>query len=104
MSSDAVVKPLRLLSDHSLPVTDIYCGYGRSSARVVTTSLDQTCKVYAFSTGEILLSRYLSQPLTAVAVDPAETRIFAGSSGGNIYQINLYEQTVNKKTLIESNH
>ena len=32
-------------SDHTLPVTDVYCGMGGVRARVATVSLDQTCKV-----------------------------------------------------------
>lgn len=32
-------------SDHSLPVTDVYCGSGGCRCRVATASLDQTCKV-----------------------------------------------------------
>lgn len=32
-------------SDHTLPVTDVYCGIGGLRARVATVSLDQTCKV-----------------------------------------------------------
>ena len=32
-------------SDHSLAVTDVYCGIGDLRCRVATTSLDQTCKV-----------------------------------------------------------
>ena len=34
-------------SDHTLPVTDVYCGVGGVRARVATVSLDQTCKVRA---------------------------------------------------------
>ena len=32
-------------SDHSLPVYDIFCSVGGLRSRVVTVSLDQTCKV-----------------------------------------------------------
>lgn len=35
-------------SDHSLSVTDIHCGSGGLRCRVVTASLDQTCKVRVF--------------------------------------------------------
>ena len=32
-------------SNHSLPVTDIFCSVGGLRSRVVTVSLDQTCRV-----------------------------------------------------------
>ena len=32
-------------SDHALPVTDIHCGCGGMRGHVITSSLDQTCKV-----------------------------------------------------------
>lgn len=37
--------PLHVWSSHSLPVTDIHCGFGGIRARVFSSSLDQTCKV-----------------------------------------------------------
>lgn len=32
-------------SEHALPVTDIHCGHGGMRGHVITSSLDQTCKV-----------------------------------------------------------
>lgn len=39
-------------SDHTLPVTSIHCGRGVSPV-VVTTSLDQTCKIYSLADGAL---------------------------------------------------
>ena len=42
---EANSSPCHTWSDHALPVTDIHCGCGGMRAHVVTSSLDQTCKV-----------------------------------------------------------
>ena len=38
-------EPTRVWSSHSLPVTDIHIGPGGYRCRVVSASLDQTCRV-----------------------------------------------------------
>ena len=45
---DGNSSPQYTWSDHALPVTDLHCGCGGIRAHVVTSSLDQTCKVLAF--------------------------------------------------------
>ena len=42
----------RRRSDHTLPVTSIHCGRGVSPV-VITTSLDQTCKIYSLADGAL---------------------------------------------------
>ena len=37
-------------ADHTLPLTSIHCGRGVSPV-VITTSLDQTCKIYSLADG-----------------------------------------------------
>ena len=39
------VDPVHIWSNHSLPITDLYCTTGGMMARVVSASQDQTCKV-----------------------------------------------------------
>lgn len=41
-------EPDHVWSHHSLPVTDLYVGAGGNRARVVSSSLDQTCKVCCY--------------------------------------------------------
>ena len=43
-------------SDHSLPVTDVFCGYGGIGSRVVTASKDCSCKLYELASGALLRS------------------------------------------------
>ncbi|XP_015241671.1 PREDICTED: WD repeat-containing protein 18 [Cyprinodon variegatus] len=44
-------EPRHVLARHSLPITDLHCGYMGPQARVATSSLDQTVKVRAFKGG-----------------------------------------------------
>ena len=44
----STVEPRYVWSNHSLPVTDVYVGYGAIRSRVVTSSVDQTCRVSPF--------------------------------------------------------
>ena len=44
-STSAMSEPRHVLTDHSLPVTDLRVGHGGINSRIVSASLDQTCKV-----------------------------------------------------------
>ena len=43
---DSNLSPRYTWSEHALPVTDIHCGHGGMRGHVITSSLDQTCKVH----------------------------------------------------------
>ncbi|KAG0355698.1 Pre-rRNA-processing protein ipi3 [Podila minutissima] len=68
-------------TDHTLSITDIQCGIGRfHGARVVTSSLDHTCKLWDLSTGTLLTTFLFPTKIMALAFDPAE-RYFLAASG-----------------------
>ncbi|KAF8985241.1 Pre-rRNA-processing protein ipi3 [Entomortierella lignicola] len=68
-------------TDHTLSITDIQCGIGRfHGARVVTSSLDHTCKLWDLSTGVLLTTFLFPTKIMALAFDPAE-RYFLAASG-----------------------
>ncbi|KAF9364201.1 Pre-rRNA-processing protein ipi3 [Mortierella sp. NVP85] len=68
-------------TDHTLPITDIQCGVGRfHGARIVTSSLDHTCKLWDLSTGTLLTTFLFPTKILALALDPAE-RYFLAASG-----------------------
>ncbi|KAG0323249.1 Pre-rRNA-processing protein ipi3 [Dissophora globulifera] len=68
-------------TDHTLPITDIQCGVGRfHGARVVTSSLDHTCKLWDLSKGVLLTTFLFPTKIMALAFDPAE-RFFLAASG-----------------------
>ncbi|KAI8596593.1 WD40-repeat-containing domain protein [Dissophora ornata] len=68
-------------TDHTLSITDIQCGIGRfHGTRVVTSSLDHTCKLWDLSTGVLLTTFLFPTKILALALDPAE-RYFLAASG-----------------------
>ncbi|XP_020289435.1 WD repeat-containing protein 18 [Pseudomyrmex gracilis] len=78
-------------SNHSLPVRDLFFGYGGIRARLYTISLDRTTNIYELGTGALLLSLVFDVPLTAVTVNIRESELFVGSTTGDIFQCNLHE-------------
>ncbi|KAE8631804.1 hypothetical protein XENTR_v10001307 [Xenopus tropicalis] len=83
-------EPRYVWSRHSLPITDVQCGIGGPQARVVTSSLDQTVKLWEICSGDLLLSVLFDVRIMSVAFDPAEYHLFCGGSDGVIYQVDLY--------------
>lgn len=68
-------------TDHTLSITDIQPGVGRfHGSRVVTSSLDHTCKLWDLSTGTLLTTFLFPTKIMALAFDPAE-RFFLAASG-----------------------
>ncbi|KAF9950753.1 Pre-rRNA-processing protein ipi3 [Mortierella alpina] len=68
-------------TDHTLSITDIQPGVGRfHGARVLTSSLDHTCKLWDLSTGSLLTTFLFPTKIMALALDPAE-RYFLAASG-----------------------
>lgn len=83
--------PEQVWSSHSLPVTDLHLGVGGHLSRVVSSSLDQTCRLFDINSGELLCTFVFEVSICSVVLDPAEFRLFAGSSSGSIYAVNLFE-------------
>ncbi|KAG0235948.1 Pre-rRNA-processing protein ipi3 [Actinomortierella wolfii] len=68
-------------TDHTLSITDIQCGIGNfHGTRVLTSSLDHTCKLWDLSTGTLLTTFLFPTKITSVALDPSE-RFFLAASG-----------------------
>ncbi|KAF9167972.1 Pre-rRNA-processing protein ipi3 [Actinomortierella ambigua] len=68
-------------TDHTLSITDIQCGIGNfHGTRVLTSSLDHTCKLWDLSTGTLLTTFLFPTKITALAFDPSE-RFFLAASG-----------------------
>jgi len=81
--------PWHTWSDHTLPVTDIHCGFGGLNARVVTSSKDCSCKVWDLASGELLCTFAFPSDVCAVSMDPAEEFVYAGCGDGKIYRATL---------------
>ncbi|KAK6180032.1 hypothetical protein SNE40_012253 [Patella caerulea] len=87
-------EPKYVWSGHSLPIRDVHVGSGGVRARIISSSLDQTCKLWDMATGELLCSFIFDTPIISVSMDSAEMRIFAGSTNGNIFCVNLYGEPI----------
>ncbi|KAF8325836.1 uncharacterized protein EI90DRAFT_3291620, partial [Cantharellus anzutake] len=85
--------PYIMFSDHTLPVTDIHCGIGLySQSRIITSSIDNTCKLWDISSRSLLTTFLFPHPITRVIMDSTERVIFAASPNGDIHQINLFRK------------
>ncbi|KAF6098122.1 WD repeat domain 18 [Phyllostomus discolor] len=89
MDSSRTPAPRHVWSRHTLPITDLHCGFGGPLARVATASLDQTVKLWEISSGELLLSVLFDVGIMAVTMDLAEHHMFCGGSEGSIFQVDL---------------
>ncbi|KAF8518999.1 WD40 repeat-like protein [Hysterangium stoloniferum] len=85
--------PYCSFTEHTLPITDISCGFGPfPSCRIFTSSLDHSVKVWDLSTRTLLTSILFPQSIILLSVDPSERFIFAASHEGSIYQYNLFRK------------
>ena len=84
------VEPRYTWTDHALPVTGLHVGHGPAhGARVISSSMDMTVKVYTMTTGQLLLSVSFTSPITAVVMDNMETKVYAGTKAGKIHSFSL---------------
>ncbi|KAJ1929978.1 Pre-rRNA-processing protein ipi3 [Tieghemiomyces parasiticus] len=92
-TTEATPTPLYTWAEHTLPITNIVCGYGLGPAtRTITVSRDRTCKVWDHSTGELLTTLLLPAAITAVTLDSVEARLYLGTDTGVIWRVELYER------------
>uniref|UniRef100_A0A7M4G0P2 WD repeat-containing protein 18 n=1 Tax=Crocodylus porosus TaxID=8502 RepID=A0A7M4G0P2_CROPO len=89
VESTQIPDPRHVWSRHTLPITDLCCGFGGPLARAATASLDQTVKLWEISSGELLLSVLFDVGITAVTLDPAEYHLFCGGMDGSVFQVEL---------------
>lgn len=82
------VSPWVEWAEHTLPVTALFAGTGLAG-RVVSCSLDRTCKMYDIPSKSMLFSFVFPSFVTSVVLDPAESNVFCGAGDGNIYKRSL---------------
>ncbi|KAH7929113.1 WD40 repeat-like protein [Leucogyrophana mollusca] len=88
-----LVTPYCTLSDHTLPVTDIICGFGAfPTCRILTASVDHTVKLWDITSHSLLTTFHFPQPISCIAWDVTERLFFAASVQGSIHQVNLFRQ------------
>ncbi|KAH3763577.1 protein ROOT INITIATION DEFECTIVE 3 [Pelomyxa schiedti] len=91
VSRPSDIKPFRTWSEHSLPVTQVVCGFAGVSSRVVSVSLDHTMKIWDIPSGVLVYSVLFPSGLTCVALDPLDRYAVVGSRDSNLYRIDLIE-------------
>ncbi|KAJ6248128.1 wd repeat-containing protein [Anaeramoeba flamelloides] len=83
------ILPVHKWADHTLEVTTIFC---TPQDKIITGSLDRTCKIYDLGcNGELLGSLLLPSMIRSVTADNCETALWVGCDNGHIYQIELKE-------------
>jgi len=102
-TSSQDLKPFVSWSQHSLPITHIYCGYGGVNSRVVSSSLDRTCKIWDIPSGSMICSIIFPTGLTCIAMDPSERFLFVGGMDSRVFQMDLFSsRSISEETLFES--
>lgn len=83
------VEPLHTITQNSMGITDMFTGKFGKKSRLVTVSGDQSCRIYTFSTGVLLLNLVANEPLMAVIIDLTCWNVFVGCLSGVIKQFSL---------------
>lgn len=84
-----------------MPVTGLHLSEGGIRARIFTSSLDHTCKVYNLADGRMLLDLSFAVRLTSVAVDLGQASVYLGSSKGTIHTFGLHSPPRHLKVTLE---
>ncbi|XP_014371112.2 WD repeat-containing protein 18 [Papilio machaon] len=92
--------PVYIISDHSLPVTDLCISKMGILGRLYTVSSDRTCKIYDLTTGDLLLNLVFDISLSSIELDVLELNVFVGAMKGDIYQFSLTNPIRNKELLM----
>ncbi|KAI6122663.1 WD40-repeat-containing domain protein [Pisolithus croceorrhizus] len=89
--------PQFTLSDHTLPITDIFCGVSPfPKCRVLTSSLDHTVKLWDLATQSLVTTFHFPKPICCIVWDVSERMFFAASPDGSVHQVNLFRERDHK--------
>mmetsp|Transcript_15113 Transcript_15113/g.25872 ORF Transcript_15113/g.25872 Transcript_15113/m.25872 type:complete len:431 (+) Transcript_15113:128-1420(+) len=81
--------PFKSWSDHSLPITCLRWLSGGFAGRLISTSLDRTCRMWDAPSGALLATLVMPCALHCALVDPLQTVLFAGAATGDIFVVDL---------------
>lgn len=95
--------PCTTLNGHSLPVTDMHCGY-TVDARLFSVSRDRTLRVWDTVTLKCISTILMPAALECIAVNVAETTLICGTADSNIYRIDLHGDPATQDQLVFSGH
>jgi len=74
---------------HTLPITSVAAGTGGAGARILSTSMDRSMRVWNIPTGQCLAMAQFPTPCTSLALHPSEDSVFVGGSDGDVYAVDL---------------
>lgn len=87
------LEAIHSFSDHYLAVKDVVVGNGGSQSRMVSVSVDGSCRVYDIASGKLLLSLIIDGAnLTSVATDVQESSLFLGCISGDILSVSFCDK------------
>lgn len=87
-----IVKPVHVISDHTLEVTGLQVNNNiHQDTKLYTVSKDSTIRVYSLATFQLLTTFVINGQIESLIVDQADRAVLVGLQDGNIRQINLYE-------------
>jgi len=81
--------PMYSLSSHALSITSAKLTQS-SHTKLITTSLDRTCKIWDLSSGIEVCSVVYPSSVQCGALSRNEQDLFVGCSNGCVYQLSLY--------------
>ncbi|CCH44739.1 Pre-rRNA-processing protein [Wickerhamomyces ciferrii] len=89
---DKVIKPVQIISDNTLEITDIFINNSiHQDSKIYTVSRDSTIRVYETTNFQLISTFIVGQQVESIVVDSADRAIYLGLNNGNIRQINIYE-------------
>ena len=89
ISEPSTSTTLYTFTNHSMPVSDIYCGYGGFKSRLFTSGLDNTCNIYEMSTGKLIVTLEFPAPIARILVNKTESCVYAVSVSTDVYRVSL---------------
>ncbi|CAJ0932318.1 unnamed protein product, partial [Mesorhabditis belari] len=101
LDRQSTIYPVRKTKAHSLAISSIAVSCG-GSPRILSVGMDHVAFLHSISMDACLLKISAERPLTACAIDKAETRVFLGTDRGRIAQVNLYGIGNRQEILIQT--
>ncbi|QPG76064.1 hypothetical protein FOA43_003450 [Brettanomyces nanus] len=102
LANDSInpAKPYSILTDNTLPVTDLVITNGLvSDLKVYTASRDCTVRCYSIASKRLITTFVLPTKVESLAADPAYRALYAGQDDGFIRMIPLYRGNVKTHVL-----
>ncbi|EEP75656.1 conserved hypothetical protein [Uncinocarpus reesii 1704] len=96
--------PVRTISNHSAPITDIAVGHSINRSNIaISTSKDRTAIVWEYRTGKILRTFLLPGDPLRITIDPADRAFYIGYDDGSIQLVDFFKGSSIQNILYDTN-